>query len=80
MQQIREKMDLINFDEGTIDAEVLGLLGVTMDNCRVALGTFNLSALRETAAPRVMFFDELDSNAKVRGAETGTVEAWATVC
>jgi hypothetical protein len=28
MQQIREKMDLIDLDEGTIDAEVLDSLGV----------------------------------------------------
>lgn len=49
MQQIREKMDLIDLDEDTIDAEVLDSLGVTMDNFRFALGTSNPSALRETA-------------------------------
>ncbi|KAF5328470.1 hypothetical protein D9758_017024 [Tetrapyrgos nigripes] len=48
MQQIREKMDLIDLDEDTIDAEVLDALGVTMDNFRFALGTSNPSALRET--------------------------------
>ena len=48
MQQIREKMDLIDLDEETIDAEVLDSLGVTMDNFRFALGTSNPSALRET--------------------------------
>lgn len=48
MQQIREKMDLIDLDEDTIDAEVLDSLGVTMDNFRFALGTFNPSALCET--------------------------------
>ena len=48
MQQIREKMDLIDLDEDTIDAEVLDSLGVTMDNFRFALGTSNPSALRET--------------------------------
>jgi transitional endoplasmic reticulum ATPase len=48
MQQIREKMDLIDLDEDTIDAEVLDSLGVTMDNFRFALGTTNPSALRET--------------------------------
>jgi transitional endoplasmic reticulum ATPase len=41
MQQIREKMDLI-------DLEVLDSLGVTMDNFRFALGASNPSALRET--------------------------------
>ena len=48
MQQIREKMDLINLDEETIDAEVLDSLGVTMENMRFALSTSNPSALRET--------------------------------
>ncbi|KAK6984263.1 transitional endoplasmic reticulum ATPase TER94 [Favolaschia claudopus] len=48
MQQFREKMDLIDLDEDTIDAEVLHSLGVNMDNFRFALGTSNPSALRET--------------------------------
>ena len=48
MQQIREKMDLIDLDEDTIDAEVLDSLGVTMENFRFALGTSNPSALCET--------------------------------
>ncbi|EIW75382.1 AAA-domain-containing protein [Coniophora puteana RWD-64-598 SS2] len=48
MQQIREKMDLIDLDEDTIDAEVLDSLGVTMENFWFALGTSNPSALRET--------------------------------
>ena len=48
MQQIREKMDLIDLDEDTIDAEALDSLGVTMENFRFALGTSNPSALRET--------------------------------
>jgi len=48
MQQIREKMDLIDLDEDTIDAEVLDSLGVTQENFRFALGVNNPSALRET--------------------------------
>lgn len=48
MQQIREKMNLIDLEEETIDAEVLDALAVTMDNFRYALGTCNPSALRET--------------------------------
>ncbi|KAL0576749.1 AAA ATPase cdc48 [Marasmius crinis-equi] len=48
MQQIREKMDLIDLDEDTIDAEVLDSLGVTMENFRFSLGVSNPSALRET--------------------------------
>jgi len=48
MQQIREKMDLIDLAEETIDAEVLDSLGVTQENFRFALGVNNPSALRET--------------------------------
>lgn len=33
--QIREKMDLIDLEDDTIDAEVLDSLAVTMDNFRV---------------------------------------------
>ncbi|EPZ35664.1 Transitional endoplasmic reticulum ATPase [Rozella allomycis CSF55] len=48
MQQIREKMELIDLEEETIDAEVLDSLSVSMDNFRYALGVSNPSALRET--------------------------------
>ena len=48
MQQIREKMDLIDLEEDTIDAEVLDALAVTQENFRYALGTSNPAALRET--------------------------------
>lgn len=37
LQQIREKMDLIDMEEESIDAEVLDSLAVTMDNFRVCL-------------------------------------------
>merc|ERR1712054_537576 len=53
MQQIREKMDLIDLDEDTIDAEILDSLGVTMENFRFALGVSNPSALREVAVVEV---------------------------
>jgi transitional endoplasmic reticulum ATPase len=53
MQQIREKMDLIDLDEDTIDAEVLDSLGVTQENFRFALGVSNPSALREVAVVEV---------------------------
>eukprot|EP00055_Hartaetosiga_balthica_P018573 m.134800 g.134800 ORF g.134800 m.134800 type:complete len:809 (+) comp9735_c0_seq1:125-2551(+) len=49
LQQIRDRMDLIDLEEDTIDAEVLDLLAVTMDNFRFALGASNPSALREAA-------------------------------
>ena len=48
MQQIREKMDLIDLEEDTIDAEVLDALAVSQENFRYALGTSNPAALRET--------------------------------
>jgi len=47
LQQIREKMDLIDLEEESIDAEVLNSLAVTQDNFRWALGQSNPSALRE---------------------------------
>jgi len=48
MQQIREKMELIDLEDETIDAEVLNSLAVTMENFRHSLGITNPSALRET--------------------------------
>ncbi|RCH95616.1 AAA ATPase cdc48, partial [Rhizopus stolonifer] len=59
MQQIREKMDLIDLEEETIDAEVLDSLAVTMENFRYALGVSNPSALRETVVevPTVKWSD-----------------------
>ncbi|ODV59822.1 AAA ATPase [Ascoidea rubescens DSM 1968] len=47
MQQIREKMDLIDLDDDKIDVEILESLGVTMENFRFALSKSNPSALRE---------------------------------
>ncbi|KAI6658919.1 Transitional endoplasmic reticulum ATPase TER94 [Oopsacas minuta] len=59
LQQIREKMDLIDLEDDTIDAEVLDSLAVTMDNFRFAMGQSNPSALRETAVeiPNVTWED-----------------------
>ena len=37
LQQIREKMDLIDLEDETIDAEVLDSLAVTMDDFRVSI-------------------------------------------
>lgn len=48
MQQIREKMDLIDLEDETIDAEVLDSLAVSMENFTYALNSTNPSALRET--------------------------------
>merc|ERR1712200_308278 len=59
LQQIREKMDLIDLDEDTIDAEVLNSLAVTMENFRFAMGKSTPSALRETVVevPNVSWED-----------------------
>merc|ERR1711892_1505659 len=48
LQQIRGKMDLIDLEEETIDAEVMDSLAVTNDDFKFALGQSNPSALRET--------------------------------
>lgn len=48
LQQIRGKMDLIDIEEETIDAEVMDSLAVTMEDFKFAMGHSNPSALRET--------------------------------
>lgn len=53
MQQIREKMELIDLEADEIEAEVLNSLGVSMENFRYALGVSNPSALRETVVESV---------------------------
>ncbi|KAK7239278.1 valosin containing protein [Aureococcus anophagefferens] len=59
MQCIREKMDLIDIDEETIDAEVLDSMAVTQDHFKYALGVSNPSSLRETVVevPNVTWDD-----------------------
>jgi transitional endoplasmic reticulum ATPase len=75
MQQIREKMDLIDLDEDTIDDEVLDSLGVAMDNFRFALGTSNPSALCETVVevPTVTW-DDIGGLEKVKQELQETVQ------
>jgi transitional endoplasmic reticulum ATPase len=48
MQCIREKMDVIDIEDDTIDAEVLDSLAVTQDHFKYALTQSNPSSLRET--------------------------------
>ncbi|KAL4627394.1 hypothetical protein ACB092_05G162500 [Castanea dentata] len=48
LQCIREKMDVIDMEEETIDVEVLNSMAVTNDHFIGALGTSTASALRET--------------------------------
>ena len=48
LQCIREKMDYIDFDADTIDAEVLNSMAVTQAHFQHSLTTTNPSSLRET--------------------------------
>merc|ERR1712166_1668796 len=48
LQCIREKMDIIDIDDDTIDAEVLEALAVSDDHFKYAQGHTNPSSLRET--------------------------------
>jgi len=48
LQCIREKMDIIDIEEDTIDAEVLDAMAVTNEHFRFAMGGTNPSSLRET--------------------------------
>jgi len=59
LQQIRGKMDLIDLEEETIDAEVMDSLAVTNDDFKFAMAQSNPSALRETVVevPNVSWND-----------------------
>merc|ERR1712059_224708 len=59
LQQIREKMDLIDLEDENIDAEVLNSLAVTMENFRFAMSKSTPSAIRETVVgvPNVSWDD-----------------------
>lgn len=48
LQCIREKMDVIDLEDETIDAEILNSMAVSNEHFQTALGTSNPSALRET--------------------------------
>ena len=48
LQCIREKMDIIDIEDETIDAEILDAMAVTNEHFRFAQGTTNPSSLRET--------------------------------
>ena len=50
LQCIREKMDVIDLEDETIDAEILNSMCVTNEHFQTALGTSNPSALRETVS------------------------------
>lgn len=67
LQQIREKMQLIDLEDDTIDVEVLNSLAVTMDNFRYAMGQSNPSALRETVVETpTVTWDDIGGLAQVK--------------
>ncbi|KAH9700436.1 cell division control protein 48 [Citrus sinensis] len=59
LQCIREKMDVIDLEDETIDAEILNSMAVSNEHFQTALGTSNPSALRETVVevPNVSWED-----------------------
>merc|ERR1711976_136416 len=59
LQCIREKMDLIDLEEETIDAEILDAMAVSQDHFKSAMGSCNPSSLRETVVevPNVKWDD-----------------------
>merc|ERR1712072_1023459 len=59
MQCIREKMDLIDIEDDTIDAEILNAMAVTQDHFKHALTQANPSSLRETVVevPNITWSD-----------------------
>jgi transitional endoplasmic reticulum ATPase len=59
MQCIREKMDLIDIESDTLDAEILNEMAVTHEHFKFALGTSNPASLRETVVeiPNVKWED-----------------------
>ncbi|KAI0567001.1 transitional endoplasmic reticulum ATPase [Gracilaria domingensis] len=75
LQCIREKMDVIDLEDDTIEAEVLDSLAVTQAHFKFALGTSNPSALRETAVevPNVTW-DDIGGLSKVKQELQETVQ------
>nr|CAB3497112.1 unnamed protein product [Digitaria exilis] len=59
LQCIREKMDVIDLEDETIDAEILHSMAITNDHLKTALAGTNPSALRETTVevPNVSWSD-----------------------
>ncbi|CAD6209506.1 unnamed protein product [Miscanthus lutarioriparius] len=59
LQCIRDKMDVIDLEDETIDAEILSSMAITNDHLKTALAGTNPSALRETVVevPNVSWAD-----------------------
>ncbi|XP_009782020.1 cell division cycle protein 48 homolog [Nicotiana tabacum] len=74
LQCIREKMDVIDMEDDTIDAEILNSMAVNNEHFKAALGTTNPSSLRETVVevPNVSWDD-------IGGLETVKRELQETV-
>jgi transitional endoplasmic reticulum ATPase len=62
LQCIREKMDVIDLEDETIDAEILNSMAVTNEHFSTALGSSNPSALRETVS--IVAYSYLYTDAK----------------
>lgn len=75
LQCIREKMDVIDLEDDTIEAEVLDSLAVTQAHFKFSLGQSNPSALRETAVevPNVTW-DDIGGLEKVKQELQETVQ------
>lgn len=56
LQCIREKMDVIDLEDDSIDAEILNSMAVSNEHFQTALGTSNPSALRETVSENFCFY------------------------
>lgn len=56
LQCIREKMDVIDLEDDSIDAEILNSMAVSNEHFQTALGTSNPSALRETVCECFCFY------------------------
>lgn len=56
LQCIREKMDVIDLEDDSIDAEILNSMAVTNEHFKTALGTSNPSALRETVSNQLHIY------------------------
>lgn len=56
LQAIRKKMDLIDLEDETIDAEVMNSLAVTMDDFRVSNLNIHVTSEFQIGFRRISFF------------------------
>ena len=66
LQCIREKMDVIDLEDDSIDAEILNSMVITNEHFQTALRTSNPSTLRETVS---LFLFYLIKNVRATGFE-----------